>query len=67
MAVKTLNLNSSSAISSASYDSEAQTLTIVFVNGNSYTHDGVPDYLINDFEAAPSPGKFWNSRIKGVF
>lgn len=62
-----LNLSSSTAIRSATYDDESGALSVVFVSGREYTYNGVPPQLVEEFEAASSPGSFVASRLKGVY
>lgn len=57
----------STAIAYAQYDNDTQTLTVDFVNGRSYTHEGVPADLYERLVADPSPGQFYNNYIRGAF
>lgn len=57
----------STAISNVDYDSETETMTVAFVNGRSYTHEGVPFDLVERFISASSPGRFYNDYIKGAY
>lgn len=64
MAIRTLELRVSTAISGAQYDTETKTLSVTFVNGSTYDLHEVPEEVVADFESAPSPGKFWWSDLK---
>ena len=57
----------STALSYAQYDEDTETLTVDFVNGRTYTHEGVPKNLYDQLVEAPSPGQFYNSFIRGAF
>ncbi len=54
-------------IESIGHDPNTNTLTVKFKNGAVYSHDDVPATVHAEFLAAPSPGTFFNSRVKGVF
>ncbi len=56
-----------SASVSAAYDKDAQELTMQFENGQSYVFYGVPPDLWEGLQKAPSPGRFYNQRIRGVY
>jgi KTSC domain len=66
MPLETFALNSS-AIASASYDSDTEELDVTFVNGRTYTHPGVPAGVVKALRDAPSAGSFYSSVIKGVY
>lgn len=57
--------NSSSGIQ-AGYDKETQELTIVFPNGE-YSFSGVPPDVYEGLLKAPSAGRYYNTRIRGVY
>lgn len=57
----------STAIASVTYDSDAETLTVDFVNGRSYDHDGVSAEEVERFVNASSPGRHYNDYIKGMY
>lgn len=66
----------SSAISFADWepddpDDDSQqatgTLSVTFVNGGSYDHDGVPRDVYERLVADTSPGRFYNTEIKGAY
>lgn len=58
---------SSTALESASYDTESQALTIVFDGGGEYVYDDVPPDVYEGLIRAPSPGKFFHTFIKDIF
>ena len=58
---------SSTAISSVSYDDETREMTVTFKSGRSYSHPNVPLEVYDDFAAAPSAGRFWNTIVKDVY
>jgi KTSC domain len=66
MAIHRAQLNSS-AISSAAYDDETQVLTVTFTSGRSYDHPGVPFDIYEGLAESPSPGRYWNTEIKGIY
>ena len=55
---------SSTALSSASYDDESETLEITFQNGRTYTYDGVPSEVFTALRDARSPGTYFLQNIK---
>ena len=57
----------SSAIASATYDKDTQSLVVTFTSGREYSFDGVPPDLWEDFKKAGSAGSFYNSSIRGVY
>ena len=54
----------SSAIASAVYEPETETLVVVFYNGRTATHTVSPA-MVAAFVEAPSQGQFYNRYIKG--
>jgi KTSC domain len=66
MTVKSSALRSS-ALSSAEYDDETQTLTLTFTSGRSYTYDNVPEDTYERLLADPSPGRFYMAYIKDQY
>lgn len=62
-----LQLQPSTAIARASYDPETRQLDIVFASGRDYTFENVPQDVADAFEAAPSPGQFFTTQIKGAY
>jgi KTSC domain len=66
MPVKSSALRSS-ALSSAEYDDETQTLTLTFTSGRSYTYDDVPEDVYDRLVMDPSPGRFYMDYIKDQY
>jgi hypothetical protein len=62
--MRTLNLRRSSNVSSAVYDEESRTLTVIFANGRTYEYVVAAD-VIDGLEASPSPGNYVR-RLSGV-
>jgi hypothetical protein len=58
---------SSSAISSVRYDQESQTLNITFTGGREYELAGVDKDVVDELISSPSPGSFFNSRMRGRY
>lgn len=56
----------SSMLKSHGYDPESRKLRIQFHSGAVYEHEGVPLEKYAAFTGAASPGKFFNSKIKGA-
>jgi KTSC domain len=54
----------SSVIRSFLYDPEKSELWITFVSGRRYVYGGVPQDVVDAFNAAPSRGTFFNSEIR---
>ncbi len=57
----------STVIQSFSYDKDLQILTIVFVGGNVYAYQSVPEEVYIAFKAYREKGVFLNKKIKGKF
>jgi len=57
----------SSFLREARYDEKTRTLTIELARGGSYVHQDVPKEVYEDLMRAASPGRFYNSEIKGVY
>lgn len=57
----------SSNILEIGYDSEAQTLEVMFKNESVYQYYNVPDFLYEQLMSAPSHGSFFNNEIRGHF
>lgn len=57
----------STALASAEYDDETQTLDVTFRNGRSYTFENVPETVFEGLRHAPSPGSYFTSNIKGAY
>jgi hypothetical protein len=57
----------SSAITAAGWDERDGTLTISFTSGKCLDYDEVPEEIWENFKAAGSQGKYYNTHIKGKF
>lgn len=57
----------SSNIAAIGYDSLTWILRVEFLNGTLYDYLGVPLLIFENFQEAPSKGRFLNSEIKGEF
>jgi hypothetical protein len=57
----------STAIQSAAYDTETNELEVTFVNGGTYTHEGVPEQVWDAFTTDRSAGSYYARQIKGRF
>jgi hypothetical protein len=57
----------SSVLMEGTYDKSTQELVISFHNGSSYTLTGVPPDEWKNFCEAPSPGAYFNSRLRGKY
>lgn len=57
----------SSFIKEIGYDPDTGELTVMLASGREYTHEGVPQEVVTAFLAAPSPGRFYNAQIKGIY
>ena len=65
---KVINVTiNSSNISSASYDTESQDLTITFNNGGIYVYNKVPWDIFTKFRMSESQGKFFNANIARTY
>lgn len=56
-----------SASLKAEYDPDTQELIVTFGNGVPYTHSGFPPDQWALFEKAPSKGRFYTQRIRGLY
>ena len=58
----------SSALASAGYDADTQTLEIEFRNsGSVYQYSNIPPELFEELITAPSIGRYYNRSIKGRY
>jgi len=57
----------SSVIKSFSYDPATSALNIIFVSGNIYVYENVPEAVYLKLKSAESKGRFFNSRIKNKY
>jgi hypothetical protein len=58
---------SSTAIASASYDTDEQRLEITFTSGKSYTYENVPESIWDGLVMARSAGSYFAEQIKGRY
>jgi hypothetical protein len=63
---KELDIADSSFIEEAQYDTEDQTL-ILYIDGNEYQYEDVPEDVAEEFEDAYSAGEYYNENIKGQY
>lgn len=54
----------SSALQSAAYDDELNTLEVTFKNGNTYSFFAVPPDVFEELVTSNSPGGYYNRVIK---
>lgn len=57
----------SSNLSAMRYDAETRTLQIRFQSGRTYDYQDVSADVADGLAQADSPGKYFNSSIKGVY
>ena len=57
----------STAIARGSYDTDTQTLELVFVSGRDYTFENVPEHVWDGLVSARSAGQFFAEQIKGRY
>lgn len=57
----------SSSICETMYHPANKILEVIFHSGHVYRYSGVPHEIFDQFVAAESAGKFYNSQIKGKF
>ena len=62
-----MNLVDSSLLHSIGYDPQAETLYVNFLNGGLYSYANVPPEVFEEFQEAPSAGKFFLTKIKGQY
>jgi len=60
------NLNST-RVKKIYYIKEEETLGVEFTDGRTYEYDDVPWGIYTDFAYAKSPGKFFDSKIRGKY
>jgi KTSC domain-containing protein len=58
---------SSTNIRSVGYDEGAQILEVEFKSGGVYSYKGVPKNVHQQFMAAPSKGRFFDTSIKDKY
>lgn len=57
----------SSLVEEAYYNGALHRLVVVLASGTAYEYSRVPAYVFNGLVQSPSPGKFYNTRIKSVY
>ena len=57
----------STALSSCSYDEDTETLEITFSGGRTFSYEGVPKSVYDGLVSSDSPGRYFNTAIKGVY
>lgn len=58
---------SSSHLEAVGYDDASQTLYVQWKDGQISAYDDVPAVTASDLQNAPSPGKAFNSLIRGKY
>jgi hypothetical protein len=53
----------SSWLDEASYDDQTQTLTVTTKSGTKHSHQ-VPPHVFTEMLASPSPGQFYNAKLR---
>lgn len=61
-----IHVNSSN-IDAIGYDLASQEVYVRFLNGSLYVYRGVPEFLYDEFKAAPSYGSFLHRNIKNAY
>jgi hypothetical protein len=54
----------SSNVARIGYEEDAEEVYVEFYNSGTYVYSGVPPIVFEDFERAPSKGKFVNEVLK---
>lgn len=62
----TVPLNSI-ALRSATYNEDTEELDITFVDGRTFSYDGVPEDVFKSLTEAPSPGRYYHQNIKDQY
>lgn len=57
----------SSQVEAFGYDMASRTLAVKFHRSATYHVKDVPSHLVEQFEKAPSLGKFFNAQFRGQF
>jgi len=57
----------SASITSVDYDEEKQELRVIFANGRTLVHIGVPGAIYRAFVDAGTSSDFYNERIRDAF
>jgi hypothetical protein len=64
--MSTTSLNST-FLREASFDSNTNTLTVIFTDGRTYTYQGVDQSVYQGLISADSSSRFFGSNIRGRF
>jgi len=68
--MRTTEMLSSTAILSVTCDLDEtgpQSIDVTFVNGQTYTHAGVPLTVVQGLVDAPSAGRYYAANLKGKY
>ncbi len=65
--IKTIDCPNSSHITSISYDTETEVLTVDYSTGVSYNFIDVPERVVTGLELVESKGKYLNQCVYGFF
>ena len=57
----------SSNLAGCDFDPEKQELMITFRSGLTYVYEGVARTIYDDLRTSPSPGRYFQTNIKGAF
>ncbi len=57
----------SAVIAHIDYDSEKKELIVVFLSGETYVYEQVPEKIYKEFRASISKGNYLNRKIKKLF
>lgn len=57
----------SSVIANFKYNEDKKALIIVFLSGDTYVYENVPEKIYKEFKAAISKGNYLNRKIKKLF
>ena len=67
MTAQPIPINGSSNIAAVSYDADSKTLTVDFLDGDSYEYANVPESVANGFGTAPSPGRYFYQHVRNLY
>lgn len=57
----------SSVIANFTYNDDKKALVVVFLSGDTYVYENVPEKIYKEFKAAVSKGNYLNRKIKKLF
>lgn len=57
----------SSVIAHFKYNEDKKALIVVFLSGDTYVYENVPEKIYKEFKAAISKGSYLNRKIKKLF